>query len=186
MRIDGYPCFAFRANVGPSAEILFPPTLPLPFLSQTFLPAQADRPRDLNFRIRAAITKVLVAARRRMPLRSEGALLRVVNPPGVSRRPQSAGGRRSRQFPSSHSESAARNGPPAERHLELCTSGRPHVHRSETKHFYEKVVKVKADVAAILNSFLPRSDPVIEADHRDGTRLSPSGGSRKGGFSGAL
>ena len=51
------------------------------------------------------------------------------------------------------------------------------------KHFYEKVVKVKADVAAILNSFLrlrSRSRPTI------GTRLVPIGGMRKGGFSGAL
>ena len=49
--------------------------------------------------------------------------------------------------------------------------------------FYEKVVKVKADVAAILN-FFSRSIPQIEADHLEA--LAPIGGMRKGGFSGAL
>ena len=48
---------------------------------------------------------------------------------------------------------------------------------------YEKVVKVKADVAAILNFF---SRPQIEADHHDAAPLAPIGGMRKGGFSAAL
>ena len=43
--------------------------------------------------------------------------------------------------------------------------------------FYEKVIKVKADVAAFPNFFL-RAMIV--------TRLGPQGGSRKGGFSGAF
>ena len=50
--------------------------------------------------------------------------------------------------------------------------------------FYEKVVKVKADVAAILN-FFSRSTAQIEADHLDAP-VVPTGGMRKGGFSGAL
>jgi hypothetical protein len=50
-------------------------------------------------------------------------------------------------------------------------------------HFYEKVVKVKADVAAILKLFL--SIPQIEADHHDAVPVVASGGMRKGG-SGAL
>ena len=53
------------------------------------------------------------------------------------------------------------------------------------KHFYEKVVKVKADVAAILN-FFSRSIPQIEPDHLDAAPLAPIGGMRKGGFSAAL
>jgi hypothetical protein len=54
-------------------------------------------------------------------------------------------------------------------------------------HFYEKVVKVKADVAAILKFFSPaRSIPQIEADHLDAAPVAPIGGMRKGGFSGAL
>ena len=51
--------------------------------------------------------------------------------------------------------------------------------------FYEKVVKVKADVAAILN-FFSRSIPQIEADHLDAASVARIGGMRKGGFSGAL
>jgi hypothetical protein len=51
--------------------------------------------------------------------------------------------------------------------------------------FYEKVVKVKADVAAILN-FFSRSTPQIEAGHLDAAPVVPTGGMRKGGFSGAL
>ena len=51
--------------------------------------------------------------------------------------------------------------------------------------FYEKVVKVKADVAAILN-FFSRSIPQMEADHLDAASVAPIGGMRKGGFSGAL
>ena len=51
--------------------------------------------------------------------------------------------------------------------------------------FYEKVVKVKADVAAILNFSLPTitnfSLPTITTKPQ-----SPIGGMRKGGFSGAL
>ena len=53
------------------------------------------------------------------------------------------------------------------------------------RYFYEKVVKVKADVAAILN-FFSRSIPQIEPDHLDAVPLAPIGGMRKGGFSGAL
>jgi hypothetical protein len=44
--------------------------------------------------------------------------------------------------------------------------------------FYEKVVKVKADVAAILN-FFSRSIPQIEADHLDAASVAPIGGMRK-------
>ena len=51
--------------------------------------------------------------------------------------------------------------------------------------FYEKVVKVKADVAAFLN-FFSRSTAQIEADHLDAAPVVPIGGMRKGGFSGAL
>src|SRR5215469_18505571 len=54
----------------------------------------------------------------------------------------------------------------------------------ELGSFYEKVVKVKADVAAILKFFLPM--PQIEADHDDAPPLVPIGGIRKGGFSEAL
>ena len=53
------------------------------------------------------------------------------------------------------------------------------------RYFYEKVVKVKADVAALLN-FFSRSIPQIEPDHLDAVPLAPIGGMRKGGFSGAL
>jgi hypothetical protein len=49
--------------------------------------------------------------------------------------------------------------------------------------FYEKVVKVKADVAAILDFFYR---PQIEADHHNAAPLAPIGGMRKGGFSAAL
>ena len=49
---------------------------------------------------------------------------------------------------------------------------------------YEKVVKVKADVAAILKFFL--LIPQIEADHHDAAPLVPIGGMRKGGFSAAV
>ena len=55
--------------------------------------------------------------------------------------------------------------------------------RGLVTYFYEKVVKVKADVAAILNFFLrlrSRSRPTI------GTRLVPIGGMRKGGQRSAL
>ena len=52
------------------------------------------------------------------------------------------------------------------------------------RYFYDKVVKVKADVAAILKFFLPM--PQIEADHHDAAPVVPIGGMRKGGFSGAL
>jgi hypothetical protein len=44
--------------------------------------------------------------------------------------------------------------------------------------FYEKVVKVKADVAAILKFFLPI--PQIEANHHDAAPVVASGGMRKG------
>jgi hypothetical protein len=50
--------------------------------------------------------------------------------------------------------------------------------------FYEKVVKVKADVAAILKFSLPIAQ--IEADHHDTAPVVPIGGMRKGGFSGAF
>ena len=55
---------------------------------------------------------------------------------------------------------------------------------SQEVGFYEKVVKVKADVAAILKFFLPM--PQIEADHHNAAPVVPIGGMRKGGFSGAL
>jgi hypothetical protein len=45
---------------------------------------------------------------------------------------------------------------------------------------YEKVVKVKADVAAILN-FFSRSIPQIETDHLDAASVAPIGGMRQGG-----
>jgi hypothetical protein len=51
--------------------------------------------------------------------------------------------------------------------------------------FYEKVVKVKADVAAIL-IFFSRSVPQIEAEHLDAAPLAPIRGDAEGGFSGAL
>jgi hypothetical protein len=54
----------------------------------------------------------------------------------------------------------------------------------ELGSFYEKVIKVKADVAAILKVFLPM--PQIEADHHDAAPVAPIGGMRKGGFSRAL
>jgi hypothetical protein len=50
------------------------------------------------------------------------------------------------------------------------------------RYFYEKVVKVKADVAAILN-FFSRSIPQVDADHLDAAPLAPIGGMGKGGFS---
>ena len=56
----------------------------------------------------------------------------------------------------------------------------------ELGSFYEKVVKVKADVAAILKFFSPSPIPKIEADHHDAVPVVPIGGMRKGGFSGAL
>ena len=57
-------------------------------------------------------------------------------------------------------------------HREYCAASLP------IECFYEKVVKVKADVAAILNFF---SRPQIEADHHDAAPLAPIGGMRKGG-----
>jgi hypothetical protein len=51
--------------------------------------------------------------------------------------------------------------------------------------FYEKVVKVKADVAAILNSFF-RSIPQMEADHLDAAPVAPIGGCARGGQRSAL
>jgi len=54
--------------------------------------------------------------------------------------------------------------------------------RHQLNVFYEKVVKVKADVAAILN-FFSRSQ--IEADNLDAAPWYV-GGIRKGGFSGAI
>ena len=51
-------------------------------------------------------------------------------------------------------------------------------------HFYEEVVKVKANVAAILKFSLPM--PQIEADHHEAAPVAPIGGMRKGGVSGAL
>ena len=59
-----------------------------------------------------------------------------------------------------------------------------HTLRAIAKRFYEKVVKVKADVAAILKFFL--LIPQIEADHHDAAPLVPIGGMRKGGFSAAV
>jgi hypothetical protein len=55
----------------------------------------------------------------------------------------------------------------------------------ELGSFYEKVVKVKADVAAILN-FFSCSIPQIEADHLEAAPLAPIRGMRKGDFSGAI
>ena len=46
----------------------------------------------------------------------------------------------------------------------------------ELGSFYEKVEKVKADVAAILKFFLPI--PQIEAEHHDAAPVVPIGGSR--------
>jgi hypothetical protein len=52
------------------------------------------------------------------------------------------------------------------------------------EYFYEKVVKVKADVAAILKFFSFFSPNRIR--HHDAAPVAPIGGMRKGGFSGAL
>jgi hypothetical protein len=49
---------------------------------------------------------------------------------------------------------------------------------------YEKVVKVKADVAAILKFFIPI--PQIKADHHDAAPAVPHRGDAQGGFSGAV
>ena len=70
---------------------------------------------------------------------------------------------------------------------QVTSGGRTHPRRLlvELGSFYEKVVKVKADVAAILN-FFSRSTPQIEAGHLDAAPVMPTGGMRKGGFSGAL
>ena len=62
-------------------------------------------------------------------------------------------------------------------HRDYCAASLP------IECFYEKVVKDKADVAAILNFF---SRTQIEADHHDAVPVVPIGGMRKGGFSGAL
>ena len=51
--------------------------------------------------------------------------------------------------------------------------------------FYEKVVKVKADVAAILTFFF-RPIPEIDSDHLDAAATASIGGMRKGGFRGAI
>jgi hypothetical protein len=51
--------------------------------------------------------------------------------------------------------------------------------------FYEKVVKVKADVAAILN-FFSHSIRQIEVDDLGAAPTVSIGGMRKGGFSGAI
>ena len=68
---------------------------------------------------------------------------------------------------------------------QITSGGRTHPRRLlvELGSFYEKVVKVKADVAAILKVFLPMAQ--IEADHHDAAPVAPIGGMRKGGFSGA-
>ena len=42
--------------------------------------------------------------------------------------------------------------------------------RTHNTSFYEKVVKVKADVAAVLKVFLPM--PQIEADHHDAAPMA--------------
>jgi hypothetical protein len=47
--------------------------------------------------------------------------------------------------------------------------------------FYEKVIKVKADVAAILN-FFSRSIPQIEADHSGRGPAGAHRGDAQGGF----
>ena len=59
--------------------------------------------------------------------------------------------------------------------LRIVAEGHPETENA----FYEKVVKVKADVAAILKFFL--LIPQIEADHHDATPRVPIGGMRKGG-----
>ena len=66
---------------------------------------------------------------------------------------------------------------------QITSGGRTHPRRLlvELGSFYEKVVKVKADVAAILKVFLPMAQ--IEADHHDAAPVAPLGGMRKGGFS---
>ena len=63
---------------------------------------------------------------------------------------------------------------------QITSGGRTHPRRLlvELGSFYEKVVKVKADVAAILKFLLPI--PQIEADHGDAPPLVPIGGMRKG------
>ena len=65
---------------------------------------------------------------------------------------------------------------------QITSGGRTHPRRLlvELGSFYEKVVKVKADVPAILKFLLPI--PQIEADHDDAPPLVPIGGMRKGGF----
>jgi len=52
--------------------------------------------------------------------------------------------------------------------------------------FYEKVVKVKAVVAAILNSFPADHRRPVPTSGRQHFGCSQSGGMRKGGFSGAF
>jgi hypothetical protein len=61
----------------------------------------------------------------------------------------------------------------------------PAPERSRKTTFYEKVVKVKADVAAILN-FFSNSIRQVEVDHLGVVQTVSIGGMRKGGFSGAL
>ena len=69
---------------------------------------------------------------------------------------------------------------------QITSGGRTHPRRLlvELGSFYEKVVKVKADVAAILKFFLPM--PQIEVNHHEAAPVATIGGMRKGGFSGAL
>ena len=64
----------------------------------------------------------------------------------------------------------------------ITSGGRTHPRRLlvELGSFYEEVVKVKVDVAAILKFFLPTMTT------RDAAPVVPIGGMRKGGFSGAL
>jgi hypothetical protein len=59
------------------------------------------------------------------------------------------------------------------------------MHIGRVTGFYEKVVKVKADVAAILN-FFSHSIRQIEVDDVGAAPTVSIGGMRKGGFSGAL
>ena len=63
---------------------------------------------------------------------------------------------------------------------QITSGGRTHSRRLlvELDSFYEKVVKVKADVAAILKFFLPI--PQIEADITTRPRGYPSGGCARG------
>ena len=67
---------------------------------------------------------------------------------------------------------------PSDEHRHRLPVGYRVVKRSILGGFYEKVVKVKADVAAILKFFLPI--PQLEADPTTRPRWYPSGGCARG------